>query len=115
MKLGREFLLQKNLVPNLLKNIIISAQQDNVKAVLAGLTVLDNLSRTDEGKEALKKNNAIEEIAKIGELLDKHDKVILMCAKIFSKISKPEDMTKELKNIENVQSKQDYSDCNFFI
>ena len=99
-------------MPNLLKNIKISAQQDNVKAVLAGLTVLDNLSRVDEGKEALKKNNAIEEIAKVAEILEKHDKIIQMSAKIFSKISKPEDMIKELKTIESIQAKQDYNDCN---
>ena len=114
LKSGREFILQKNLVPNLLKNINMSAQQDNIKAVIAGLIVLDNLSRVDEGKESLKKNNAIHEIAFISDLLDKHEKVLQMCGKVLSKISKPEDMIRELKYLESIYTLHDYSDCTFY-
>jgi hypothetical protein len=105
--------LQKNLVPNILKNIKMSAKQDNVKAVLAGMTVLDNLSRVEEGKESLKKNNAIEEIAVVSELLENNEKVLQMCGKVLSKISKPEDMIKQLNNLENIYNSKDYTDRKF--
>ena len=92
----------------------ISAKQDNANAVIAGLGVLDNLSRDDAGKQSLKKNNTIEEIAIISDLLDKHDKVLQICGKVLSKIANAEDMIKELKNLENIFTKQDYSDCIYF-
>ena len=61
------------------------------------MTVLDNLSRVEEGKLSLKKNNAIEEIAFILDLLDKHDKVLQTSGKVLYRISKPEDLIKELR------------------
>lgn len=79
------------------------------------MTVLDNLSRVEEGKLSLKKNNAIEEIAFILDLLDKHDKVLQTSGKVLYRISKPEDLIKELKNIESIYNKQDYTDCISFL
>jgi hypothetical protein len=110
LKAGREFLLQRGLVPNLLKNVANAAKNNNPKGVIAGLALLDNMSKIDEGKAALRKHNALEEISKVCDLMEKHEKVIHMAGKIFSKISSIEDLMKELKNIEDIQSKKDYSE-----
>jgi hypothetical protein len=115
LKMGREIILKKNLVPNLLKNIKVSARQKNAKAVIAGFTVLDNLLRSEEGKEILKQNNAIENISSILDFFEIDDKVLKMGAKIYSKICKPADMINEIEKLEDIYFKDDFSDCKFFL
>ena len=78
------------------------------------MTILDNLSRLEEAKDSLMKNNVIEQIAFVSELLDYDDKVLQMNGKILSRISKTEDMIKELKNLETFYLKKEYSDCIIF-
>lgn len=111
LKLGREFLIKKNLIPNLLKNIKQSAAQRNPKAVISGFTIVDNLLRNETGKEELKKNNAIGNISSILDYFENDDKVLKMGAKIYSKISKPEDMIKEIEKLQEIYNKKDFSDC----
>jgi len=76
LKIGREFLLDKKLIPNLLKNIAVAALHKDVKTVIIGFSVVDNLSRSENGKEELKKNNAINHISKILDNFENDDKVL---------------------------------------
>ena len=108
---GRQFLISRNLIPNLLKNINIASVANHIKATYSGLTILDNLSKVDEGKLALKQNNAVVEIGKILEISDYDENVVEMGSKIFSKICTTEDLLKELQKIEIINLKQDYSEC----
>jgi tRNA U55 pseudouridine synthase TruB len=98
------------LIPNLLKNINVASVNNHIKATINGLTILDNLSRVEEGKFALKKNNTVMEISKILENCDNEENVVQMAAKIFSKITNMDDMMNELKNVEKINLKQDYDD-----
>ena len=108
---GRQFLISRNLIPNLLKNINIASVANHIKATSSGLTILDNVSKVDEGKLALKQNNAVVEIGKILEISDYDENVVEMGSKIFSKICTMEDLLKELQKIEIINLKQDYSEC----
>ena len=108
---GRQFLISRNLMPNLLKNINIASVANHIKATSSGLTILDNVSKVDEGKLALKQNNAVVEIGKILEISDYDENVVEMGSKIFSKICTTEDLLKELQKIEIINLKQDYSEC----
>ena len=69
-KVGRDFLIKRGLVDSILKNITQCANLKNSKAVLSGLTVLDNLSRNDSGKEAIKAANGIDCLSNV---LDKFE------------------------------------------
>ena len=53
-KIGRDFLITKNFVDKVIKNIKICTKKNSIDSVLCGLAVLDNLSRNDEGKKQLK-------------------------------------------------------------
>ncbi len=110
LRTGREFLLQKDLIPNLLKNIKKSAEQHNSKAVIAGFTIVDNLTKSEAGKEALKENKAVENVSKILDYFENDDKVLKMGAKIYSKISKPEDIQNEIEKLVEINNKNDYND-----
>jgi len=115
LKIGREFLLDKKLIPNLLKNISIAALHKDVKAVVTGFSIVDNLSKSDLGKEELKKNGAIDHISKILDHFENDDKVLQMGSKIYSKIATKEDMLFEIEKLRKIYEKKDYSDCNLNI
>jgi hypothetical protein len=83
---------------------------NHIKATVSGLTILDNLSRVDDGKFALKQNNCVMEVSKVLENCDHDEDVSNIAAKIFSKITSLEDMLKELKTIEKFNIKKDYND-----
>ncbi len=68
--------MEKKLIPNLLKNISVAALHKDVKAVIMGFSVIDNLSKSENGKEELKKNNAIFYISKILDNFENDDKVL---------------------------------------
>ena len=59
LKIGREILMKKNLIPNILKNIKLAANHKSSEVIITGLQILDNLSRSDEGKTTLRNENAI--------------------------------------------------------
>ncbi len=53
-KMGRDFLITKNFVDKIIKNIKICLKKNSIDSVLCGAAVLDNLSRSEEGKKAIK-------------------------------------------------------------
>ena len=64
LMIGREFMISRNLIPNLIKNINIVVSSNHNNSTVSGLTILDNLSRVDDGKHALKQNNCVIEISR---------------------------------------------------
>lgn len=106
LKIGREFLVKKNLSINLVKNIKLASLQKNAKAVSAGLQVIDNLTKSDEGIEDLKKIDILKYVSEALDNFENDSNVLKMGAKIYSKICTLEDMKKE---IENLKAKQDDS------
>ncbi|MCQ2815881.1 MAG: hypothetical protein MJ252_01320 [archaeon] len=104
-KNGREFLVDKGLVPSILENINKVAEQGDAKAVLNGLAVLDNIARNDDGKQALKDADAIVSLSSALNYFDENEDVLKNGAKIFSKIANEEDMIKLLQHIQECASK----------
>ena len=104
-KNGRDFLVKKNLVPSLLNNIKKCADHENPQAVINGFSVLDNLSRDEAGKEAIKEANAMEILSDVLNTFDNDERVLKMGAKIYSKISKEEDMRQQLEIVKNCDKK----------
>lgn len=104
-KNGRDFLIKKNLVPSVLTNIKKCSDHENPQAVLNGFSVLDNLSREEAGKEAIKEANAMEILSDVLNNFDNDERVLKMGAKIYSKISKEEDMRQQLEIINNCDKK----------
>jgi hypothetical protein len=111
LRVGREIILKKNLIPNLIKNLKHTSKVKNSKACVAGFTVLDNLLRNDEGKDLLRKSNAIESISAILDFFDNDDKVLKMGTKVYSKLCRPEDMIAEINRLSDIYKKNDYTDC----
>lgn len=99
-KVGRDFLITKGLVDSILKNINHCANLKNSKAVLSGLTVLDNLTRNDNGKEAIKKANGIDCLSNVLSKFETDDDILKMCAKIYSKIATNDDMKAQLEMLQ---------------
>jgi hypothetical protein len=93
---GREAVLRKNLIPNVLKNISTSSQQENTSAVMSGLSIIDNLTKSDEGKKALRENNTAKEVSEVLNQYKNNQKVIQMGVKCYSKISEEGDIKKEM-------------------
>ncbi len=96
-KVGRDFLIKRGLVDSILKNITQCANLKNSRAVLSGLTVLDNLSRNDSGKEAIKAANGIDCLSNVLDKFETDDAILKMCAKIYSKLATNDDMKKQLE------------------
>lgn len=110
LKIGRENLMKKNLVPNILKNINLAAMLRNKKAVIIGLNIIDNLTRIEGGKEALKEADVIKHLSDILNFFENNDEVLKMGSKIYSKISKPEDVIIEVNKLKSFGDVNDYSD-----
>jgi hypothetical protein len=113
LKMGREILIKKNLIPNLIKNIKICAALKDPKAVMSGFGIVDNISRSDVGKDQLKSGKAIESISEILDYFEDDDQVLKLGAKIYSKISKPEDMVKEVEKLESIHAKGEITETSF--
>jgi len=110
LKVGREIIIKKNLIPNILKNIKITSAYKKPDVIITGLQILDNISRSEEGKLILKENDAIENISSILEFFQNNDEVLRIGAKIYSKISTPEDVLILIEQIREIQTKKDYLD-----
>lgn len=110
LKVGREIVLKKNLIPNILKNIKITSAYKKPDVIITGLQILDNISRSEDGKQTLKQNEAIENISNILDFFQNNDDVLRIGAKIYSKISSPEDALALIEQIREIQLKDDYSD-----
>ena len=87
LKIGRETLIKKNLIPNIIKNTELAALLKNTKGTLIGLNIIDNITRAEGGKEALKKNDIVKHLSSILDNFDNNDQVLKMGAKIYSKMS----------------------------
>ena len=96
-KIGRDFIIDKNLIENLIKNINKCAEKKDDKSVLCGLAVLDNLCRNEKGKEAIVKNGGIECLSNVLDKFESNDNILKMCAKIYSKIANENDMKEQIK------------------
>jgi hypothetical protein len=110
LKVGREIIIKKNLIPNILKNIKITSAYKKPDVIITGLQILDNISRSEEGKLILKENEAIENISSILDFFQNNDEVLRIGAKIYSKISTPEDVLILIEHIREIQTKEDYLD-----
>lgn len=112
IKVGRETIIKKNLIPNIIKNTELAAALKNTKGTLIGLNIIDNITRSEEGKEALKKADIVYHLSNILDNFLNNDQVLKMGAKIYSKIAKPEDLLKELEKLKKFIEKDDFSDLN---
>ena len=112
LKIGREILMKKNLIPNILKNIVIAASFKNCKGVLIGLNIVDNITRIEGGKEALKDSDVIKHLSSVLDFFENNDEVLKMGAKIYSKIAKPEDILREIEKLINYDKDEDFFDLN---
>ena len=95
-KAGRDFLITKNFVEKIIKNINVCADKKRADSVLCGLAVLDNLCRNEEGKKAVKDAGGIDCLSHVLDLLGNDDYILKMCAKIYSKIANADDMKAQL-------------------
>ena len=94
-RVGRESLINKQLVRKALENIKECMKRRNYKAVFNGLTVIDNLCRNDNGKEAIKNANGIEILSEVIEISDNDNKIIKKCARIYTKIACVDDLMQQ--------------------
>jgi len=112
LKIGRETLIKKNLIPNILKNINLAAKLKNTKGVLVGLNIIDNITRVEEGKDLLKSADIMKNLSDILDYFENNDEVLKIGAKIYSKISKPEDILNEIEKLKKYDESNDFSDLN---
>ena len=110
LKVGRETLIKKNIIPNIIKNTELAALLKNTKGTLIGLNIIDNITRAEGGKEALLNNHIVKHLSSILDNFDNNDQVLKMGAKIYSKIAKPEDLLEELEKLKTYNSNNDFSE-----
>ena len=104
-KLGRDFLITKNFVEKIIKNIKICVQKSSIDSVLCGLTVLDNLSRNDEGKKAIKDAGGIDCLSEVLDAMGYDDYILKICSKIYGKIATIEDMNAQIELLKGFYEK----------
>ena len=104
-KKGRDYLINKNLIPNILKNIQNCSDKENSNSVINGLYVLDNLSRNDNGKNAIKNENSMLILSQVLDNFYNDEKIIKKGAKIINRISNENDMINEIEKIKNCKEK----------
>ena len=85
-KLGRDFLITKNFVEKIIKNIRICLKKNSIDSVLCGAAVLDNLSRSEEGKKAIKDAGGMDCLSEVLDSMGYDDYIRNMCSKIYGKI-----------------------------
>lgn len=90
----------------------MAAKYKQPEVILTGLQILDNLSRNEEGKISLKKNDAINNISSIIDLFQNNSEILHLSSKIYSKISTSDDMLEQIDNLKDLQYKGDYTDLN---
>ena len=107
-KIGREFLIEKGLVSNILKNIQNCSKFDrNGKVVICGLNVLENLCKNENGKNTIKNENGINIISNVIDVFSNNDYMLKKTAKIFSKIADENDIKMNLDKINSICNKID--------
>ena len=99
-KAGRDYLVGKNYIEKINKNIIKSSDKkdvSSVSSVLCGLGILENLCRNEEGKKAVKNSNCINCLSHVLTQLGHDQSILKMCAKIYCKIASTEDLKSQLE------------------
>ena len=104
-KVGRDFLITKNFVDKIIKNIRTCAKKKSIDSVLCGLAVLDNLCRNEEGKKAIKEAGGIDCLSEVLDLLGYDDYILKMCSKIYSKIATIDDMKAQIELLKQYYEK----------
>ena len=104
-KLGRDFLITKNFVEKIIKNIKICVQKNSIDSVLCGLTVLDNLSRNDEGKKAIKDSGGVDCLSEVLDSMGYDDYILKMCSKIYGKTAIVDDMKEQIEILKTFYEK----------
>jgi hypothetical protein len=92
-------------VDKIIKNIRICVQKNAVDSVLCGLAVLDNLSRNEEGKKAIKDAGGIDCLTEVLDAMGYDDYILKMCSKIYGKIATVEDMNAQIELLKTFYEK----------
>ena len=100
-KIGRDYLINKNYIEKIIKNIIENANKKNVGCVLCALIILENLCRNEEGKKAVKNSNCIDCLSHILTQLGYEQSILKMCAKLYCKIASRDDLKSNLELLKN--------------
>ena len=101
LKTGRDEILKKGLIPSILKNLVKSAQNRQIKSVINNFTTLENIARNDEGKNEIKKCDGIKIIAEVLDIFTENDEILGKGEKIYTKICTEEDVKKLVENLKN--------------
>ena len=104
-KMGRDFLITKNFVEKIINNIKTCTQKNSIDSVLCGLAVVDNLSRNEEGKKAIKDAGGIDCLTEVLDTLGYDDYILKMCSKVYGKISTVDDMKEQIELLKGYYEK----------
>ena len=104
-KIGRDFLITKNFVDKIIKNIRTCLKKNSIDSVLCGAAVLDNLSRNDEGKKAIKDAGGMECLSEVLDAMGYDDYIRNICSKIYGKIATEEDMKAQIELLKGYYEK----------
>ena len=104
-KIGRDFLITKNFVDKIIKNLKICIQKNSIDSVLCGLAVLDNLSRNDEGKKAIKDSGGIDCLSEVLDSMGYDDYILKMCSKVYGKTAIVDDMKEQIEILKTFYEK----------
>ena len=104
-KIGRDFLITKNFVDKVIKNIKICTKKNSIDSVLCGLAVLDNLSRNDEGKKAIKDSGGYDCFSEVLDAMGHDDYILKICSKIYGKIATMDDMKAQIELLKTYYEK----------
>ena len=106
LKLGRETIVRKNLMPKIQQNIEKLSEFGETANVLIGFKLLDNLVRTEEGMKELISLNVIPSIAVVVDNLDFNKEIVQIAQKLTTKLSNETDIEEKLKEIESIDRKE---------
>lgn len=104
---GKDLIIKGGLVENLMSNIINLSKSNLVGPVLSGLTILEHLFLSDEGK-ALQSATIYKDFISILNNLNGNKLIEIAIAKIAKRTIKKEDITQILSFL---KSYKDFSDC----
>ena len=109
-KNGREFLIKKGIVPSILSTVKNCSDRMDNNAVYNGLIVIDNLCRSEEGKQEVKNADAPNILCDVVENFSESARILNKAAKILGKIMTKPDLEKLLGKIKNCSDKLDRGD-----
>lgn len=98
-KKGREILISKGILSNLLSKAEKFAENKNEEAVLSILQTIDNLTRDPNGAKELELKKNQLKLQKIGNLLSRNKEIKQMSSKILSKVVNESDLQSEIDRL----------------